>query len=189
MIQPSLFTKEIPGFPGYKADYLGNIYGKTGAILTPVVTRDGYLKVNLVDTTNKLKTVQIHRLILTTFAGSPPPEKPQAMHRDGNKKNNYLGNLSWGSAKENAADKIRHGTAKRNISQSKFTIEQIVEIRSLSQQGNSYKAIAAQFNTCISQIHYIVKGTYWGDVKSLEPKPKKTRKPRQYTQLEIPYAS
>jgi hypothetical protein len=36
----------------------------------------------------------------------------QCRHLDGNRSNNRLDNLAWGTPLENGADKARHGTAK-----------------------------------------------------------------------------
>lgn len=50
----------------------------------------------------------VHRLVLLTFVGRPP-EKHVACHFDGNRTNNHLSNLRWGSETDNAFDKVRHG--------------------------------------------------------------------------------
>lgn len=50
----------------------------------------------------------VHRLVLETFVG-PMPQGLQVRHLDGDPKNNHLVNLAYGSAKENAADRDRHG--------------------------------------------------------------------------------
>ncbi len=54
----------------------------------------------------------VHRLVLETFIG-PCPEGMEALHGDGNRHNNRRSNLRWGTRKENEADKVRHGTARR----------------------------------------------------------------------------
>jgi len=48
-------------------------------------------------------------LVLLTFVGEPPPEKPNALHRDDNALNNRLTNLRWGSLSENSNDSVTNG--------------------------------------------------------------------------------
>lgn len=51
----------------------------------------------------------LHRIICTTFNGAQPFKGAQVRHLDGNPSNNSAGNLAWGSAGDNAADRIAHG--------------------------------------------------------------------------------
>lgn len=152
--------KDIPGFPGYKANCQGDIYTKGGKKLKPIKHNAGYLKVNIHDENGKVQSCLIHRLILLAFYGNPPKNKPQCRHKDGNKHNNSIENLAWGSAFENAQDKVRHGTNKRSES-SRFSKTEIVAIKELRQQGWTLQQIAEKFKTCKSQVHYIVTGKYW----------------------------
>lgn len=46
-------------------------------------------------------TLNVGRLVCLAFHGPPPPDKPNALHRDENACNNVPGNLEWGSQKEN----------------------------------------------------------------------------------------
>jgi len=50
----------------------------------------------------------IHRLVALAFIG-PAPHKHEVLHGDGNKTNNALPNLSWGTRKENFIDRARLG--------------------------------------------------------------------------------
>jgi hypothetical protein len=52
----------------------------------------------------------VHRLVLEAFVGPCPPGL-ECLHEGGNPGNNALGNLRWGTRKENHADSVRHGTA------------------------------------------------------------------------------
>ena len=51
---------------------------------------------------------RIHRLMLEVFVG-PAPRGAYALHNDGDKTNNTLSNLRWGTDSENALDMVRHG--------------------------------------------------------------------------------
>lgn len=50
----------------------------------------------------------VHRLVAEAFIG-PAPEGMQVCHRDGDKTNNAVGNLYYGTPSQNELDKIRHG--------------------------------------------------------------------------------
>lgn len=52
----------------------------------------------------------VHRIVCATWHGAPPFEAAQVRHLDGNPVNNQAHNLAWGTAAENAADRLRHGT-------------------------------------------------------------------------------
>lgn len=51
----------------------------------------------------------VHVIVLQAFIG-PCPEGMECRHLDGNPSNNRLENLCWGTRKENAGDRKRHGT-------------------------------------------------------------------------------
>jgi hypothetical protein len=51
-------------------------------------------------------------MVLETFVGEPTPNQ-QVRHLNGDKRNNCLDNLAWGTAKENAADRESHGNTAR----------------------------------------------------------------------------
>jgi hypothetical protein len=75
-----------------------------GQLLQPA-SRGRYLSVGIAG-----RTMSVHRLVLLAFEGSPPSDKHQAAHWNGNSKDNRLDNLRWATASENDADKRRHGT-------------------------------------------------------------------------------
>jgi len=53
----------------------------------------------------------VHRLVLLAFVGSLPDTKPrmETRHLNGNKLDNRLANLAYGSAVDNKLDAVRHG--------------------------------------------------------------------------------
>ena len=74
--------------------------GGNGRILSQVTHKKGYLSATLCykGTTT---TIFIHRLVLTTFCGNPPPDgksrknRFSIKHKDGNNRNNHVDNLQW----------------------------------------------------------------------------------------------
>jgi len=67
----------------------------------------------------------VHRLVLETFVGPCPPGMECRHFPDDDKRNNRLDNLQWGTPKENAQDKIIHGTTGKGKSVSKEMRERI----------------------------------------------------------------
>ncbi len=68
---------------------------------------DGYIPITLWK--NGEQTVRlVHRVVLDSFVGPRPPGL-EVLHGDGNRVNNALDNLSWGTHAQNQADVVAHG--------------------------------------------------------------------------------
>lgn len=69
-------------------------------ILKPVIHRDGYVLVSIVDGVGKRYCKKIHRLVAEAFI---PREKEKNVvhHKDSVKTNNYVSNLEWVTISEN----------------------------------------------------------------------------------------
>ena len=78
-----------------------------GKTLSPKTQSGGYLVVNLWHQ-NKGTMRYVHRLVLESFRGAR--DDMQGCHNDGDQKNNHLDNLRWGTASDNAYDRVAHGT-------------------------------------------------------------------------------
>ena len=85
---------------GYKTNYLISNYGRvrninTNKILKPKKERNGYIRYGLCFN-GKRYFMSAHRLVAIAFLGKPLLYKTkQVNHIDGNKLNNYVGNLEW----------------------------------------------------------------------------------------------
>lgn len=111
MIEVETFVK-IEGFEKYEVSNLGRVRNvKSGRILKPQLTKNGYLK-HFLYKNNKQKHLLLHRIIATTFIDNPEG-KPQVNHIDENKLNNDLSNLEWCTIRENAV----HGTRTKRIAE------------------------------------------------------------------------
>ena len=80
-------------------------------VLRPGTDSDGYLIVGLCKGGVR-KTKKIHQQVLLAFVGSCPSGH-QTRHLNGERKDNRLVNLSWGTHAENMADIERHGNRHR----------------------------------------------------------------------------
>ena len=139
-----------------------------GRILKPCRDKDGYLEVNLY-LDGKLRTFKIHRMVAETF--KPNPEnKPQVFHRDEDKTNCSVENLSWASAKETAnwGTRTKRSAASRlNGSCSKpveaidpKTGEVVLEFPSTKEAGRNGFNQGAVSACCLGK-HRIHSGLEW----------------------------
>lgn len=70
-------------------------------------SKKGY-KTFLLTVNRKQSTLLAHHLVLEAFSG-PRPEGCQVRHLDGDRTNNHISNLKWGTSSENNYDRVRHG--------------------------------------------------------------------------------
>lgn len=113
----------IPGYEGfYEVSNHGNVrsltrhvpYGRhkqtvyKGRALKQFVS-NSYLSVKLA-MAGVTRTRYVHELVLLAFIGERPliDERSEIRHLDGDKKNNWLDNLKYGTTKENAGDRKLH---------------------------------------------------------------------------------
>jgi hypothetical protein len=103
--------RPIAGFPDYFVNRHGEVLSlKRGGprILRGSVDDHGYRAVGL-RRDGRLSIQRVHRLMVTAFYG-PRDSETQTRHLDGNRLNNDLRNLTWGTRSDNMRDKLRHGT-------------------------------------------------------------------------------
>ena len=156
----NLKIKDVLGYEElYSIDINGNVYskrswrGKKNRKLTPSKNEYGYLRVFL--TKNGItKGITIHKLMSITFLGERK-ECMQVRHLDGNKENNSLLNLKYGTALENAKDRKLHlKTAFGDkIATCKLSKEEVFDIRN---SNLSQKELSKKYNVSIANISLII---------------------------------
>lgn len=101
----------------YKISNYGNIISyavnQNGYKIKPRIDRYGYYKVALSKNGKRIYTT-IHRLVAQTFIPNPE-NKPTVNHKDGNKLNNYVGNLEWSTNQENAQHAWNTGLQRKRF--------------------------------------------------------------------------
>lgn len=181
-------VKEVPGFPGYFADKIGNVYSTKRTksldklrLLKPYINPEGYPTYGLVRDKKRIPLCG-HRIVAMAFLPPRPSDHHGVRHLDGNPANNRASNLAWGTQAENIADKSRHGTlatGDRNgrrkhpdsypigskMPTSRLNESQIVEIRRIRGEGQTYLDIAKMFGVAKSTIAAIIVGKNWSHVK------------------------
>ena len=183
---PDEIWKAIPGFEaiydvsnqGRVRSYWKQVRKSTGygsesfidalpqRILRQFLDRYGYPTVNLTKE-GKMYVLKIHRLVLETFIGARPP-RMECCHDDGNKRNNFVANLKWGTSVANTQDSIRHGTLRGTFEKganhprptAKLSEDQVLQIRSLY-PGKSMKEIGMTFGVTSRTIGQIIQRKRW----------------------------
>lgn len=79
-------------------------------ILKPGTRKDGYRYVNL-SKLGEHKTFLVHRLVCMAFHGPQPEWADCIRHLDGDRSNNTVTNLVYGTYSENANDTVAHGNS------------------------------------------------------------------------------
>ena len=164
--------KNIPGFPDYGITKDGEVWSKPhttphghkrkGRWLKPRNDSGGYRLVTLRNK-SKVFTGRIHRLVLETFVG-PCPAGEESRHLDGNKQNNRLDNLCWGTHQENMTDKLVHGSVPCGIQHSlaKLTEQNVRMIIYMYRTGLfTMREIALQYGITAPLVNNILKRKTW----------------------------
>lgn len=129
-------------------------------ILKPTPDSAGYPKVVL-HRDGKRFNKRIHSLVLGAFVG-PRPKGKEGAHNDGCPDNCNLDNLEYKTPKENAADKLKHGTRP-----SKLTSLNVLTIRQrfiLSDRKNGGRALGREFGVFHSTIRKIISRETWAHI-------------------------
>ena len=142
---------------------------RAGKILNPSPAGNGYLIVNL-----NGKSLCVHQAVLIAFVGTCLPGMV-CRHLDGNKTNNNIRNLAWGTRSENEADKVAHGKSNRGERQgnAKMNASDIVEMWNLrASSRKTFKEIANMYGYQEDTVRHALKGDKWkhlglGDCDSL----------------------
>ena len=163
----------IPGFPRYAINKNGDILSVCGngkqktqswhnaRRLKNVIGTKGYRTISLCrDRRTYLRRVPV--LVLKTFVG-PCPIGMQCRHIDGNKANNHLDNLKWGTPRQNYNDMVLHGTNAQGErhGNAKMTEDTVLAIRERRSNGFILRDIASEFNVSISTISRISRQDSW----------------------------
>lgn len=152
--------KESPDRPGYSVSTDGEVRSdRTGRILVGSKAGDGYRKICFAGKPH----MYIHHMVLNAYVG-PAPAGMQCRHLNGDKTDNRLDNLAWGTPTQNSADKALHGTVgygEKNP-MAKLTWGDVYGIREDRKRlGLSYKSLGEKYGVSTMTAFRAVKGESW----------------------------
>ncbi|HTR92641.1 MAG TPA: NUMOD4 domain-containing protein [Trebonia sp.] len=184
--------KPVPGHEGaYEVSDLGRVRSlerwvtyrdgrgrrQRGRVLKLLADGNGYLRVNMAGVTR-----HVHILVLEAF-DQPRPAGMEACHGPGGKTDNRLSNLRWATRSENlGADKHRDGT----MAYAKLDVARVLACLARHAGGESYAAIAADYNVTKVTVWNVVNGRSWRHLTRLAPRglddrPGRTRSKRLFS--------
>ena len=157
----------IPGLDGYFVTKEGRVYSdhrKGIRELKQRLSKFGYPRVRISMNGRRIP-VHVHKLVLETFVGHCPPGM-QCRHLDGDRTNARLGNLAWGTPQENADDRVSHGNVPVGTrhAKSRYTEEQILEMRRRWNGGATYRDIMKEFGGSKSAVISACNGKTWAHI-------------------------
>lgn len=176
MPDPADFTpvEEWRPIPGYEEFYEVSNLGRVRSlrirskvrlvpkVLSPGRSREGYRTVTL-----RGWGTGVHRLVLLAFVGPPPSPEYQAAHQDHDPGNNRLDNLKWMTPLANTRMQRERGTTVcgEKQGQSRFTADDIREMRAMAERGVKTWAIADHFHTWQRTVADIIERKAWRHIE------------------------
>lgn len=170
--------KIVDGFEDYEISNYGVVrrirYNNAGNkkqytipyYIKPKLDKDGYVKYTLCKK-QKNKSIFAHKLVALNFIPNPE-NKPQVNHIDGNKENNYVGNLEWNTIQENNLHALRTGLRNmKNNKMSKVVIQKdkegniIQEYKSSGDAGRINNFHSSHIRDCCRGRLKTYKGFIW----------------------------
>ena len=168
--------KVIPGFEGYyEASDMGRIRGidriieTTGKKAHTRLIKSRVLKFSLSHgyhsyvlwVNHKQTTIRSHVAVAYAFLG----DRPSGMyvcHANGDRSDNRLANVYYGTPKQNSDDAARHGTRPigESCSASKLKATDVVNIRAKA-KSISQRKICEEFGISRAQASRVINGVHW----------------------------
>lgn len=150
--------KQHPIYTDHEVSSLGRVR----RYLKPFKMSNGYEHVSL---GGVKKRDYLHALVMEAFVG-PLPQGLVTRHLDGDKTNNSLANLAYGTYAENMLDRVKHGGGNHGSrhGMSKLTEEQVREIRGKVSLGWKPAYVAGQYGVSRRLVTMIAAGKRWTHV-------------------------
>ena len=150
----------------YEVSSCGRVRNQKHIVLAQSLVH-GYRRVALT-LESKRKDFKVHRLVLEAFV-SPRPKGMMCRHLDGNKANNHLSNLAWGTNAENQADRVQHGTCNRGTRAPANILSESQVLEILSDMRPT-RAIALDYSISATTVQKIKAGVSWAWFTGIVPK-------------------
>lgn len=169
----SIEWRPINGHSGYEVSSNGQVRSwlplrnraplpVSARILKSSLDKNGYARVALQAGGGKKSYLRVCRLVCAAWHGQPK-RGMIVRHLDGTKFNDVPNNLCWGTAAENSADMLMHGTRINgaSVNTSKLSLKDVEAI--LSSKEN-HSALARNYGVTPCAIWHIRAGRTWKHV-------------------------
>ena len=111
----------------------------------------------------KISICYVHALVLLAFVG-PRPKNYECRHLDDIKTNNHLDNLCWGTAQENADDRIKNETVPRGEQHYNAKLSD-QDIRNIRKDKRIRREIAKDYGVTRECINNIIWRNIWKHIE------------------------
>ena len=142
----------------------GRIYSTiVNRLLKPQINENGYEMIQLRAKHKKYQSMQIAKIVLATYKGTPPCDmkKPTVEHINGNRRDNNICNLKWLEHNENASHRHNKGKGEAN-SRAKLTETEVRQIcKLLAETHLSCSEIGRTFHVTSGTISCIKNRRNW----------------------------
>lgn len=151
----------VENFSKYGITEDGQVWSyKRKIFLKQRLDKYGYLRVNLMDDDNQMKTMQVHKLVALAYVPNPDG-KPTVNHNDECKTNNHYSNLTWMTNAEQNSYGTRMARIKKAISRPVRCIETGEVYESCSEAGRQTKAYPDSIAKCVAGKYKTAGGFHW----------------------------
>lgn len=167
--------KDVERFPGYQVSDRGGIRGcrrggTAGGMraawhpIKPDTLPNGYQQVSFYLNGKKARR-NIHRLVLETFVGPCPPNM-ETRHLNGDRSDNRLGNVAWGTHQENVDDTKTHGTRLlgADTAAAKLTDELVARMLVEAHEGATVGDLSHRYGIRRENVSKILNNHHWRHV-------------------------
>jgi hypothetical protein len=168
--------REIPGLPDYGVDRDGGLWTRRprGPLGGRVQGSLAWKRKNLRPNPNGYIAAKawyngegrrffVHRAVLEAFIGRCPPGM-EARHLNGDRADNHLVNLAWGTGLDNAADREGHGNQPHGAESpnARLTEDQVLSIRRRYMAGgSSMLGMAREYGVGFTTVWNVVHQRTW----------------------------
>lgn len=175
--EPEVWLPVVDYEGSYAVSNLGRVQsflkwrGKSGRILRQALTGPPTQRLCVVlYKDGKARTRLVHQLVLESFAG-PRPQGCESLHGPRGPFVNHLTNLSWGTRKQNMADKLRDGTSVRGEQQWQATLTEanVIECRRRYAAGEYLTTLASEYGVTQATLSDAAAGRTWAWVPGAVP--------------------
>lgn len=106
--------------------------------------------------------MNVHMAVALAHIGPPPFDGAIILHKDGDRKNNHVSNLRWGTISENSKDADKHGKLRKGERHPMRKLDE-ASVRWVKQACGemTQTGMAGVLGVSISAVNNILRGKTW----------------------------